>query len=1103
MTSVSSASAVTNYVDQYGSAHVPTGRHTYSRNKNSRTGAHDGNVNPASQFSATSAASFKGGSTPVNDTSYTSTSCINHHRISRHSANTETGKSMKDMSGEAEDTRRRGSETGEHRSYERVQDNENLSYTSRRRSNQEPRRPRDGSVSGRRSRNASPSGDDRISTVSSSRRRSSVSRNPERENRRHSKNLDPDEDDIPGQGLPHRNYDSNNSDLHRHVRPSKPYDPGFKDPPGQIRPSRRYDSTGQRQDKSRDTRHYEVAYDTTDQNHRSSRNEYNNFKRDHAEKVRSSRQPEPHQDPPGHIRRSSMHFNSESGSQGQMRASIREKQESEAPSRRYSMSRSDSTGADSRDGGRYQHRKSRGHGDRETEQANSSGVAYRDVRRSQSRHSDMRRSISRSSSVEKSSDVEMEFRSRDRSIATARARDKRNDEDANLVEQKRKNSKARVYDSQDNSVSGGLDSDERKRINIEENCKHATGERDYDRDTVRSSRHDGQRQRRRSSSVANDDPEYESADSRRQSASAGRGYRYHGKARYNAEEDHVQGVDHKVMNPTRRRNSRSSRADIDDGTQINATDSRYDLDLSQDSSYSLVSQVSRQYHQPQPSRSTSRHEMRTEDDSNFCPTDRAQVPGHRRVHGRSSNHRKSMCSREEGEGTAPVAGTSMRPEGQHSRRSSSSKSNQDTGFASSPSTPRREDSQSRFSSDASPSRYGINDDGKHHRLENGRRRRRGNLVTNKSLDVPGVPLRKEQSLSSSGRGDSSFEEPVSEQHTEGRKMRHAAGTRHEDNIDSSISLKSGEDINRNIDTIDDSDITTEVQNLDNLASKETAVSSSATSCSSTTLNKESCESAKALSSSTSTLKGATYTSKTSIAGSISSLFGRNNNDGQPAQSVSDRWRKLKQDMMPENNSKSFTDSGKEKAAAIFSAAAAKFMSSFPGVSAAFPNMPVPKADPDRDGQKLLSDTEPADLHVKENGFVAQTLSSSEKNSTENPDKGKSVSPASSQTKLTIASKPGDTVASLQTPTVASSSTHTKPGLNSSRMSTTSLSNVSTSGKTPTVSPAIGRRTTPSSQRPSIVSTELSSHERRANVYAAMTERGQSDCSDSEDSGEMV
>ena len=528
--------------------------------------------------------------------------------------------------------------------------------------------------------------------------------------------------------------------------------------------------------------------------------------------------------------------------------------------------------------------------------------------------------------------------------------------------------------------------------------------------------------------------------------------------------------------------------------------------LTQGSSYSLASQMSRQYNPPQARRSASRHEISAVDDNNSVPADRTQSLGQRRLHGKSSNRRRSTCSRDDNEGAAPNAatGTGARLEGSYSRRSSSSKSNQDTGFASSPSTPRREDSQTRFSADASPSRYGISEDGTHQRLENGRRRRRSNLVSNNSLDVPGVSLRKEQSLSSSGRGDSSFEEPAAEHHPEGRRARHATGARNQTPAENSVPLQSGDDSNKNIDSLGESVNADECQAPNTLDSKDTAISSSGTSCSSTTLNKDSYDSAKALSSSTSTLKGATYTSKPSIAGSISSLFGRNTNDGQPPQSVGDRWRRLKQDLMPDNKDpKSITDSGKEKAAAIFSAAASKLMSSFPGMSAAFPNIQVPKTE--AEVQKVQRDTLSSDLHIKENGIAAPTRCSPEDIPDENRIKGSTVSLASSLNKLPVPSKSGDSAASLHSPTVASSSVPTKPGPTSSRLSAASLSNVSTSVKTPAVSPGTSRGQAPSSHRPSIVSTELSSHERRANVYAAMTERASdgSDQSDSEDSGQMV
>ena len=1118
MTSATSASSLTNYVDQYGGTRAPQNHRNYSRNPNGRSGVYTNENVYSSCPTSTSISSDKRAAARADDVTYSNTSYVAPRRMSNSNVEPASNKSMKEMSRAnpcqpATDSRRRASEVSEKRSEMlEAQENESadFSYATRRRSNQECRKPRDSSVSGRRSRNTSPNGEDRISKTSSSRRRSSVSRNLEGENRRSSTNLELNSDETLGQRQPSRQYDSNIGDLPLQVR-SKPYDPEFKDPPGQIRPSRRYDSTNQRQEQARHSRHYDMTYDTSEQNPKVTRMNYTSH--EHEEETRrSSRHHEPHRDPPGQIRRSSRNLHSESGSQGQRRTSGREKQEAEVSSRRHSMCRSDSTGGDSHDGRRYHHRKPRG-SEGEADQADSGGDSYRAARRSQSRHSDMRRSLSRSSSVEKSSDMEIEFRTRDRKVSVGRTRDSRNEEEANLQEQLRSNSKSKAYTSKENAFSGVETSEYKyykdisntqrpQRCNDEENYRYPRHEREHDRERTRATHCEGRRQRRRSSSVANEEPEYESADSRRHSSSVARGSKQQGRTRHDVEEHPRHTEELKEINNTRRRNSRSSKADTENEVEIATTDSRYDLALSQGSSYSLVSQISRQYPQPQASRSASRHEIPIMDDCNIGSLDRNQTPGHRRLHGRSSNRRRSSCSRDENEGAVPST-TGSRPEGSHSRRSSSSKSNQDTGFASSPSTPRREDSQSKFSSDASQSRYGINDDGKHTRLENGRRRRRSNLISSNSLDVPAVPLRKEQSLSSSGKGDSSFEEPAADHHLEIRKMRQAS-KRFEGNSDCPATLQSGEDINRNIDNVGESAIVGEIQALDALASKEIAVSSSGTSCSSNTLNKESYESAKALSSSTSTLKGATYTSKASIAGSISSLFGRNNNDGQPMQSVGDRWRRLKQDMMPDKDPKSLTDSGKEKAAAIFSAAAAKFMSSFPGVSAAFPNIPLPKTNTDNNEKIPQNDTETPDLHVKENGFIASTIASTEINSVENTVKEKesSVSLATSQTNIAVVSNTGDGAVSSQTATVTSSSMHAKPGERSSRLSVASTSNMSTSGKTPTVSPAAARRAVSSSQRPSIVSTELSSHERRANVYAAMTERT-SDGSDSEDSGDMV
>ena len=540
MTSVTSASAITNYADQYGAGHAPQNNHSYNRNHGRRSFVHSSeNVYPSSP-STTPTTSVKRGPPHANEASLGTQRRATKSGVATHSTNSMKDTPRLEPCQSARGPRRREPETEEKYAEvtNRVQENDSgsLSFAPRRRSNQENRRPRDGSVSGRRSRNTSPSGDDRISTASSSRRRSSGSRNPEGGNRRSSKHYDPNSEEVASMEVTARQYDSNVGESSRSVRSSRPYDPEAGDPPGQIRPSRRYDSSGHRQEQGRPSRHYE---NTPEQYRREARTDY--ARRDQAEEPRrSSRPSEPHRDPPGQIRsrRSSMNMDSESSAHDQRRPSAREtssydQQESEMSSRRHSLCRSDSTGGESRDTRRYQRRKARGSEEREGAQTESAGDPYREVRRSQSRHSNMRRSVSRSSSVDKSSDVETDFRTRDRKASAARVRDRGNDDEANYQEQMRNRARTRDLgpQSQVNTPSGEVDASEYKNRQetrhsrrpesnkADDSCRYSRHEGEQGREKVRNTHYEDHQQRRRSGSIANEEPEYESPDSRRQSSS--------------------------------------------------------------------------------------------------------------------------------------------------------------------------------------------------------------------------------------------------------------------------------------------------------------------------------------------------------------------------------------------------------------------------------------------------------------------------------------------------------------------------------------------------------------------------------------------------------
>ncbi|XP_035828924.1 NK-tumor recognition protein [Aplysia californica] len=401
-----------------------------------------------------------------------------------------------------------------------------------------------------------------------------------------------------------------------------------------------------------------------------------------------------------------------------------------------------------------------------------------------------------------------------------------------------------------------------------------------------------------------------------------------------------------------------------------------------------------------------------------------------------------------------------------SRRSSSSRSNHDTGFASSSSSPRRDDSQSRFS-DISPSRYGE-DDGHRSRHEESGRRHRAKMISNSSLDVPGHVLRKDLSLSSSGRGDSSFEENCTEnipvcEIKKGSEYRYSknstlpresSGNRRsrQDSETSQMTKLTSCDDNRH----------------DGKKPTENLVRSKQISPSTTDISKEQRESPNALSrvdvsesaSSSSTLRGATgnFASKASIAGSISSLLGRATKDqtGRTstseetpvATSVADKWRRLKQGIIPDSGSPSTLSSGKESAASIISAAAARLMSSMPPI--------VQNTFPRR-----MSQTNGASMGEKTTPGKISEPSTSPRNE---------------------------------------SNTLPKNEIKPSMTTSDRLSNIKNDATSSQASLATSVQQPKSSQRPSVIST-LSNHNKRADAYAVMTE--EKDSPESEESGEMT
>lgn len=433
-----------------------------------------------------------------------------------------------------------------------------------------------------------------------------------------------------------------------------------------------------------------------------------------------------------------------------------------------------------------------------------------------------------------------------------------------------------------------------------------------------------------------------------------------------------------------------------------------------------------------------------------------------RPHAPCSSRRRSESASDDQDGvTAP----SYKQDNSLSRRSSSSRSNHDTGFASSSSSPRRDDS--RLTSDISPSRY-IDEECFRSCVNETKQRRRSKVVSNNSLDVPESSLSKEQSLSSSGKGDS-LEEPYVEIVPSIRGNKKALDV-HKKETRTGSTENNSTSVSRNLTYEKRENARSSLKSETSI--KEALTVPTSTSRSSMNTKKEISESPKHLSKietaeisgSTSTLRAGNTSSKTSLSGSISSILGRNNryqqfrsnqiDDSSMPISISDKWRKLKQSIIPDRDLVSETLTEKKTATAIFYAAAAKFMNSLPGV------------------QTTLS---------------------------------KSLEPSSA------AIPNGNTISSISPNKTASSLTKLDDNAISdakSDLSNKSQGNISIQAKNEKVPSAhsiisldVPRAT--ESQRPSIISTActLTSHNKRSDAYAVMIEKV--DSPSSETSGQEV
>ncbi|GFO14120.1 hypothetical protein PoB_004062500 [Plakobranchus ocellatus] len=985
------------------------------------------------------------------------------------------------------------------------------SHSSNRRSSREYHEGDESFGTGHRSRNtARYRSDDGAQATSSLRRRSSVSRNTEVDSSpsgQSSKYCDSNCSETPRQRRRSRHHEvEDNVDSKDQIRSSRQYESGSRHSHGEIRRSRPSDPTEYPPGQIRPSRYnYDTNYDSEERMHGAART-HGSYQDSHEQRRDSSTQNDSLRYGPGQIRRSSLNRETDNETVRSRRNSG-ENREPPVSSRRHSVSRSDSTGEygrkfRSRTSSRSSIEQRDNHVEAKEEPVDSN-VSSRESQQPRPRRSDVKRSMSRSSSIERSSDMETEYFNRERRPTASRVRGRKNEEDVYHQEQSHGNSRMRDANVQKYDRSSAREQ-ERQRPHRSvpaqqgENRRYDNYNRENDRETAHRTSHETQCQTRRGSSHTYENTENVQANyQRRRSSKHAIDEDYSGSARSSRHPRHGRDDDRRE-DPCRENNKEFIRARRRRSHSVNAdAECEAECAVSRDSCYSLASQKSRQ----NPQLAKAHQTEATATDKNDQAHGKQHHPRSVKTP-RSSTRRRSSCSHED------EGGPSTFSAGSFSRRSSSSKSNQDTGFVSSPSSPRREDSHPKYLSDASPSLHGLKDDDALKKHETDRRRHRSKTASSNNHDVRHRTHRHEQSLSSSGRGDSSFDEPALEENFDNKKSQHMPSSRDQAGVDGSDSRQTRTEINENFNDGAQYAIIDEIQKLNNANSKDAAIMSSSAGCSSSTLNKDGYESANALYCSTSTLKGASHTSKTSIAGSISSLFGRNRDDNQAPQSVSERWRKLKQDLMTDNDPKSIADSGKEKAVALFSAAATKLMSSLSSMSTAFPGAQEPKP---ADVQPFKSDISTNHNRIKENGTIdpkpcpakaipTETTKNDKADSTRKGSAASLTPSTLSHNRLASQGKSEDNGASHIPTTV--STLPTKPGQTSSRISTTSLSNVSEAAKTPTTASAT-RCTASATHRPSTVSVELASHARRADVYAAMTEKAASDVSDSEDSGQMV
>lgn len=313
--------------------------------------------------------------------------------------------------------------------------------------------------------------------------------------------------------------------------------------------------------------------------------------------------------------------------------------------------------------------------------------------------------------------------------------------------------------------------------------------------------------------------------------------------------------------------------------------------------------------------------------TNTEPTGRSRVA--------DSSNRRSTTNNKHEEFNIP----SYKKDISNIRRSSSSRSNENAGFASSSSSPRREDSHYKMAVDASPLSH--NQDIYDRSREEPRHPKRSQTGNSGHHNVPTAA--KQQS--SSAKGAAIHDEGYTDrshavESTEEYHNQELRGGRKDTTASHKLRTK--------VEREEDSQLDAVLPNAGLNGSIPISPGNSSVSTINKNVSPKSVSKVDLIeaSSSTSTLKDNCITSKTSISDSISSLLGRSNkyqqfrsnqSEGPPTpSSISDKWRKLTRVILPDKDT--ISDNGRERKApaAIFYAAATRFMNTLSGVHNVLP-----------------------------------------------------------------------------------------------------------------------------------------------------------------------